>query len=280
MKILAALGLGLGGYLLYRRAQRLPTLTVRTVDGLRNYAVYAPTPAPLTLIVLLHGAGGSTRTLAGRGWEDVADRGNAMLAFPEGLIGPMGRRAWNHRVGYVHTPGATTDVDDVGYLAFLIGILRQQHPSIRRVILVGHSNGGAMAYRFASERGDMLGGLVVTNGTIGLTMTDGSGARTFYAPQHPIPVVIFHGGRDNWRGGFSPVGEHHATWQPVAAAVQVYRTVNRADQMAQVMNPGAVMLWHQRWTGTAPVEVVVDRDRGHELPRWNWAGHAWRALNS
>jgi poly(3-hydroxybutyrate) depolymerase len=272
MKILVFAALGLGGYWLYRKTQRHAAFSVHTPSGIRHYNVYDPTPAPSTLVVLLHGSGGSTRTLAGRGWERIADQANAVLLFPEGLINITGKRAWNHRFGWA----PTTNVDDVGYLAHLITILRQRYPSVRRVIMVGYSNGGFMAYRFASEHGGTLSGLVIMNSTIGQSLPDGS--RSFFVPQSPIPVVIFHGGKDNWQGGISPAGEQGSTWQPVAAAVQSYRAANGASRAVQVSNPGVPMVWHQRWTGGAPVEVVIDSHRGHELPRWDWASHAWRAI--
>lgn len=56
------------------------------------------------------------------------------------------------------------------------------------------------------------------------------------------------------------------------------RGANQADQAVQVTNPGVLTIWHQRWEGLAPVEVIVDRNRGHELPAWGWAEHAWIGL--
>jgi polyhydroxybutyrate depolymerase len=267
MKILVVLGLGFGGYLLYRKTRQLP---IYDING-RRFGLYVSNPSPTTLVVLLHGLGGSVHTLTGRGWERIADQYGAILAFPEALPGPTGKRAWNHRRG--QGPYFTPAHDDVQAIDDVIARIRQHYPSVRRLVVVGYSNGGGMAYRYASER--HVHGLVIMSSAIKTLSGDGQ-VTSYHPPSGPTPIVIFHGSRDSWRGGPSPGDQ--AVWAPVSEAVNAYRSANRADRPVQVSNPGVPMAWHQRWLGTASVEVVVDANRGHELPRWDWASHAWRAI--
>ena len=107
------------------------------------------TPA---LVVDLHGGGASPeyqRELAG--WAGLADEEGFVVVWPYGLA-----RTWN--AGELCCdPASTDDVDDVGFLRKLIAsVVTSDGVDPSRVYLSGHSNGCAMAQRFAGEASDAV----------------------------------------------------------------------------------------------------------------------------
>jgi polyhydroxybutyrate depolymerase len=78
---------------------------------------------------------------------------------------------------------AAQGVDDVGFLADLIGLLvRDGVADPARVYLAGFSNGAMMTYTFACDRADLLAGALVAAGTLTAT-----------CPSHrPIDLLVIH----------------------------------------------------------------------------------------
>lgn len=115
------------------------------------------------LLIFLHGAGGSAnQAMRQTNLTGLSDHAGFIAAFPEGL-GPEGGQAWNAWgcCGYARD----AKVDDVGYLAALILRLKADLPvDQRRVYLVGFSNGGMLAHRFALERPGVAAAIAVVSG--------------------------------------------------------------------------------------------------------------------
>jgi polyhydroxybutyrate depolymerase len=122
-----------------------------THDGVeRRYVLHVPTDLPpegsVPLVLVLHGAGGvPEQIIAGSGWNALADERSLIVAYPAG-----DDESWN--AGACCGVAASEGHDDVGFLNALIAHLTgfaQVDPA--RVIVVGHSNGGMMAYRLACD---------------------------------------------------------------------------------------------------------------------------------
>lgn len=117
----------------------------------------------LPLLIFLHGAGGSANQgMRQTNLTGLSDHAGFIAAFPEGL-GPEGGQTWNAWgcCGYARD----AKVDDVGYLAALIQRLKADLPvDQRRVYLVGFSNGGMLAHRFALERPGVAAAIAVVSG--------------------------------------------------------------------------------------------------------------------
>ena len=77
----------------------------------------------------------------------------------------------------------TLGIDDVSYLADVVGSLRSW--GARRISVVGFSNGGMMAYRFACARPDLVDSVGVMSGTLEVPHCDG-----------PIRALALHGEKD------------------------------------------------------------------------------------
>lgn len=106
------------------------------------------------LVVLLHGYGvNATAQDLLFGLTARAQAGELILVLPDGTLNSDGRRFWNASTACCDFEG--TGVDDVAYVSGLIEEAKQLYP-ISHVAIVGHSNGGYMAYRMACERPDLM----------------------------------------------------------------------------------------------------------------------------
>jgi hypothetical protein len=96
---------------------------------------------------MLHGGFGSARQAQkSYGWDAEADRGQFVVAYPDGL-----GRAWNTGGGCCGTPGRT-NADDIGFITAMVSAIERQLPvDANRVYATGISNGGIMAYTLADR---------------------------------------------------------------------------------------------------------------------------------
>jgi polyhydroxybutyrate depolymerase len=176
------------------RAPSGDSVETLTHDGLdRRYLLHVPTDLPpngsVPLVLVLHGAGGNPEEIeAGTGWNALADERRMVIAYPEGDGGD-----WN--AGACCGVAAREGRDDVGFLAALIQHLdgfAQIDPS--RVLVVGHSNGGMMAYRLACDADVKVLGVASVAGT------NMAGCQ----PTHPVSFMEIHGTGDRvvpYKGG-------------------------------------------------------------------------------
>ena len=161
-----------------------------TLGGDRPATYYVPPSydgvTPMPLILSLHGYSANAE-----GFEayfklrEATDASGVMLVVPEGTTNPMGAHFWN-------ASGAccnffNSSVDDVAYLGGLIDEA-SMHFAIdtKRVYIVGHSNGGFMAYRMACDRSDIIAGIV---SLAGLPYADADDCQN----SEPVSVLHVHG---------------------------------------------------------------------------------------
>ena len=155
---------------------------------------------PLPLILLLHGYG-SDAVAADQyfGFSFWVDEGRFGLLLPDGTADEDGERFWNATPACCDLYG--TQIDDVGYLTALVAEARE-HANFDRLVAVGHSNGGFMAYRLACEAVPGLAGVV---SLAGMPYADGAACRV----PTPLSVLHIHGTLDDdvrYEGG--PLGGH------------------------------------------------------------------------
>ncbi len=113
--------------------------------------------------------------------------GRAFVVAPDGLVDSQGHEYWNADPGccdFDHT-----NVDDSGYLRGILDDVRAAYPSIDRVWLIGHSNGGYMSYRMACDHADIVDDILVLAGD---AATDPSVCN----PVKPVEVLHLHGDQD------------------------------------------------------------------------------------
>lgn len=138
------------------------------------------------LVLLLHGYMGS-----GKGADDyikmsaVAEKKNFLLAYPDGTKDPSGKRFWNASPASCNVDD---NVDDVAYLRAVIADMKRRfNVDPKRVYVVGHSNGGFMAYRLACKASAEIAA-VVSLGGASLSCT----------PTNPVAALEVHGEDDDF----------------------------------------------------------------------------------
>ncbi len=163
--------------------------TQRLFGGARPVKVsvpkrYAGRAAPLLLA--LHGYGNSGKPFESYlGLPRLVDSQGIFLVSPDGTVDAQGHRFWNTGSDACCNFGKSA-VDDVKYLrALLVEIRAAYNIDPRRIFVLGHSNGGFMAYRLACELSGELAAIMSL-----------AGATPSCRPTSPVSVLQIHGDRD------------------------------------------------------------------------------------
>ncbi|THJ70491.1 alpha/beta hydrolase family esterase [Candidatus Frankia alpina] len=213
------------------------------------------TPRPYPLIVALHSLHYDGTDPKGH-WDldGLARTAGLAVVYPDGI-----GKAWN--AGTCCDTAKINNTDDVGWLRALIAHLSENYPIDRtRVSLIGLSNGGMLAYRYACEHGDELAGIAVVAASRQVAQCQ---------PAAPLTVVVVHGGADGhvpYLGSpWSPVLQTAIT--PVEESMAPFRAV---DQCPLPSQPGDTILtdstgvpWHAE---QPPVALSVGQLPAGQLP--------------
>lgn len=135
------------------------TTTLPASPPSRSFSIYFPSQSsdtPMPLVLLLHGYGSS-----GSGQEvymsmkSLADREKFLLVIPDGTLNSQRERFWN--AGPICCDYFNSQVNDEQFLLDLVQYAtRMYHVDQQRMYLIGHSNGGAMAYRMACHHPEVF----------------------------------------------------------------------------------------------------------------------------
>jgi len=161
------------------------TLTVGGQE--RTYFVHVPKGydpnKPMPVVLALHGAAMNGPMMVWfSGLNKKSDEAGFIVVYPSGTgIGPF--CTWN-----AGNFGAKT-ADDVAFIGKLLDDLASVvSVDEKRVYACGMSNGGMMCYRLAAELSDRIAAIAPVAGTIAIDESK---------PKHPVPVIHFHGTKDN-----------------------------------------------------------------------------------
>src|SRR5512139_2144632 len=141
------------------------------------------------LILALHGYGSNAFTHTGYfGLRQLVANDEALMLAPEGTMDSGGRQFWNADAACCDFDGKNPD--DVAYLGKLIDDVIAAYPVDRsRVFVIGHSNGGYMAYRMACDRADVItaiAGLAGVAASVPASCT----------PERAVNILHIHGTAD------------------------------------------------------------------------------------
>ncbi|MGA0064906.1 MAG: alpha/beta hydrolase family esterase [Ilumatobacteraceae bacterium] len=178
--------------------------TITLADGTQRRFLVTPPPdgddAP-ALVMVLHGIGGSAAGV--RDYVDVeavaADLGVRIVAvYPEGSGDDTGfPQSWN--AGGCCPFANLDDVNDVAFLTAVIDKVRTDHSTDpNRTWVIGHSNGGMMAYRLACDMPGLVSAIGIGAGAL-VTPCAPTGAyatavNLVHLHGEQDPVVPFNGG--------------------------------------------------------------------------------------
>lgn len=247
---------------------------VETPDGRqRHFRLYVPTTlragesSPL-LIALHGGLGSSGQFAANSGFDELAEANGFIVVYPDGIRAipdRPGLQTWNG--GYCCGPAARQEVDDVGYVRFLIDLLEGRFAvDSTRIFAAGHSNGAIMAYRLACELSDRIAAIGVQAGSLGIDECQ---------PPQRVSVVHIHGLADTNHpidGGMG-TGVSGVTFRSGRIAVATFAAIAGCDNEPVIndipSNPDVeVSMWSNCSSGTA-VQLITVEGASHA-----WMGHA------
>lgn len=247
---------------------------IETPDGRqRHFRLYVPSTyrpdqsAPL-LIALHGGLGTSEQFASNSGFDGLSESNGFIVVYPDGIRAipdRPGLQTWNG--GYCCGPAANKDVDDVGYLSFLLDLLEARFSiDSGRVFATGHSNGAIMAYRLACELSDRIVAIGVQAGSLGIDEC---------APSHPVALLHVHGLADTNHpidGGLG-TGVSGVEFRSGREAVRTLAELNRCDVEPTVVkvpsNPDLEVSTWSDCAGDADVRLIAVDGASHA-----WMGHA------
>ena len=250
----------------------------------RSYLLYVP-PAvaarpeePVPLVVALHGGLATARIFAKQtGLRELAHEKGFVVAFPNGLGFFSLLRHWNG--GWCCAKAMRSELDDVGFVDVVVDDVADRVPVDReQLFVVGYSNGGMLAYRYATERAERVAALGIWASAIG-ERDDERVTWSLPDREHPVPALIAHGRADR-RLPFEPSDESATPKRRQGAEVLGARDSatrwareNGCLDLAESQGVAEEVeeIWGTRWRYCASepqerVDLLAIDDWGHDWP--------------
>ena len=236
-------------------------------DGLnRTFTVYIPpsldsNSQTYPLVIALHGAGSNGTVMIGTALlVTKAIREKFIVVAPDALPHPY--------VTYFNAgeyyENLTDHTDDVGFISKLIDEMIANYPvDLTRVYVMGHSNGGIMAYRIAAQIPDKIAAIASNSGPMVYE----------YPPIAPVPIIHMHGLEDNLID-YNGTVLNGVIVPPVDEVMETWRLVNGCGE-----NP--VQIYYDNDPGSYG-EIIgkkwVSADGKHDIVLYTFekGGHGWR----
>ncbi|MDB5777053.1 MAG: Esterase [Herbaspirillum sp.] len=183
------------------------TRSLTNAAGTRKYKLYIPTTytgQALPLLIMLHGCSQNPDDFAaGTRMNAVAEQNGCFVAYPAQAKSANGHRCWNWF-------SAIDQQRDKGEASIIADITRKIVVNYgcdrRRVFVAGLSAGGAMAVIMGNRYPDLYCAVGVHSGlpyaaardlpTAMDVMRRGVSKAALAGSTHPLPVIVFHGERD------------------------------------------------------------------------------------
>jgi polyhydroxybutyrate depolymerase len=210
------------------------------------------------LLVVLHGFGATGFVQSAYfGVTSLPTEDKALLIAPDGTEDSTGKQFWNADAQCCDFE--RKNPDDVAYIGGLIDDITADWPVDKnQVFVLGHSNGGYMAYRMACERADVIAAIAPLAG-------NASSAPASCTPMRAVNVAHLHGTVDGTvpYSGAAPSVDQWAmkngcgTTRSAGTTYDFDNNVDGAETKttttAGCPPNGAVELWTMEGSGHIPV---------------------------
>lgn len=251
-----------------RAAERVSLVQTETPVGpvQRTYFLSVPPgkAAPRPLVVVLHGRS-QTPGAAMRytGMEELGAAEGFVVAFPSSYAG-----AWN--AGTCCASGDRPDMPDVEFLDDVLADVQRRTPvDPSRIHMVGFSNGGMLAYRYACQRPGRLAGVGVVAGAMSADEEYADAGPQRCRPDVPVSVVAVHGAKDTtvpYDGG-TVAGTDRGAVAPVRAGIDQFAVAGECSSHRSTKVRGTARLDYAGCTGGVAARLVKINDFGHGWTR-------------
>jgi polyhydroxybutyrate depolymerase len=240
----------------------------------RSFFLYEPRDlkpgAPLLFV--FHGGGGDggeAREGTGGEFELLADRYGFLVAYPDGV-----GRSWNGCRKMQNDARERRGIDDVGFVdAMIAQEIARHHIDPKHIFAVGHSNGGALAFRLILERPSAFAGIAAISAN--LPTPDNMDCKPMPAPR---PVMVINGTADPvnpYNGGTNARGTSRGRVLSTDQTVQYFAMLNGladSPQTARLPHQNdSDNTWVERMAWTAPekpsVVLYTIHGGGHVVPQ-------------
>ena len=251
-----------------------PTHAINIDDELRNYELHVPEterpPSGWPLVVVFHGLGGSASQMRARTeFDDVADAGEFIVAYPDGLA-----RAWLD--AGLGDSFAATDIatKNLAFTSALIDEIDADHGiDPRRIYATGLSNGGMFSFHAACHLSERIA-------AVGL-VASASISQSFNSckPVEPVAYIAFHGTEDHivpYDGGpVVPGVESLGAYQSAHEAAAFWVEINGCsatsvrEDIPDTNQVDTSRAYRETWSpceSGRTVELVTLEDAGHTWP--------------
>ena len=184
---------------------------------------------PTPLVILLHGysASGESQDSYFQ-LTTLSDERTFLYAAPDGTLDSAGERFWNVTDACCNFAGKP--IDDVAYLNAVIDDVQSKYTvDSKRIFLIGHSNGGFMAHRFACDQADRIAGIATLAGA---QWKDASRCQPTQRPA----VLALHGTLDNiiyYLGGTTGIGTGKGQYPSANETVTDWAQLNGCTHFGQ-----------------------------------------------
>jgi polyhydroxybutyrate depolymerase len=236
------------------------------VDGrTRTYTVHVPTKTttPTSLVIVLHGGGGSDDNAARMtGMSAKADKEGFVVVYPNGS-GRLGDKLLTWNAGNCCGYALDQKIDDVKFISALIDQMITTHKiDPKRVYVTGISNGGMMSYRVACELAGRVAAIAPVAGALNVDCK----------PTKPVSVMAFHGTDDQsvlYEGGVpkKQTDPHDRTDKSVGYAISFWVKQNGCNVTPQKTEKGNIVT--EKYGGckdNTAVELISIKGGGHAWP--------------
>lgn len=201
------------------------------------------------LVVALHGGmGNGEQFRQSGGFSAVADSFSFIAVFPNGT-GRLKEKLLTWNADFCCGFAQEIQSNDLEFLSALIDTMSAKFPvDKKRMYMLGHSNGGMMAYRFALQFPQKITAISIS----GSSLKDLPNKKL----AHPISVQIIHGENDQhvpFQGGIGPKSLVKVDYQPVESVAMAWVKLLGADPVGETTIKEGV------------TKTVFKNDNGYEL---------------
>lgn len=227
------------------------------------------------LLLVFHGGGGNPEQVLKS--SDIVERAakeNWILVAPAGS-GRFANRLLTWNVGFGFGYAMRTKVDDVGFVQYLLGILKSKYSiDANRVYATGVSNGGILCHLLAAKLSDQIAAIAPIVATAGGRAREQTQWTVPATPKQPVSVMAFNGALDQRvpeQGGWQKKATGHdpvAMWS-VRQTIGFWVQHDRCSQTPTVENNEAKQYRRVAYSACAAGSEVVQYlllNQGHAWP--------------